>query len=127
MGTGKVNWYEKNVLLFIEGASDEILTKAAFMVEAEAKKDAPVDTGFMRNAIYAITPLANRRAQAEAEAQSAARRPLAGSPAVQKHEAAVHGAAEYTIHQDMKRSFMYHALETAARQFNGIIAGVKRL
>jgi hypothetical protein len=124
---GKVNWYGKNLLLLVDGASDEILTQAAFVVEAEAKVASPVDTGFMRNAIYAITPLANQRAQAEAEATTAAARPLAPSPQVGKHEAAVHGAAEYTIYQEMKRGFLYGALEKAARQFGGIVAGVKRL
>ena len=42
-------------------ATDEILTRLAFQVEGEYKVRAKVDTGFMRNSAYAITPLANRR------------------------------------------------------------------
>ena len=123
---GKVNWYENDVLLRVEGATDELLTQLAFYVEGEAKVGAPVDTGFMRNAIYAIAPDQNHRSNAEAESSGAADRPLAPFPDVGAHEAAVHGAAEYTIYQEMARSFLYDALEKARAVAPGIIQEVGR-
>jgi len=122
----KVNWYEKDMLLVVDKATDEILTKLAFQVEGEAKVRAPVDTGFMRNAIYALTPLANNRRRAEAEAGAAAERDLAPEPKLDAHTAAVHAAAEYTIYQEEKVGFLYQALEKAQRLAGGVIQEVGR-
>lgn len=116
----KVNWYGNDVLLLVEGASDEIISKLAFLVEGEAKAAAPVDTGFMRNAIYAITP------EGSGSASSQGDRVAAPAPAVGEHEAAVHGAAEYTVYQEMRVGFMYQALEKAARQAPSVIREVGR-
>ena len=123
---GKVNWYANDVLLRVEGATDELLTQLAFYVEGEAKVSAPVDTGFMRNAIYAMAPDQNHRSTAEAESAAVADRELAPFPDVGAHEAAVHGAAEYTIYQEMVRSFLYDALEKARAVAPGIIQEVGR-
>ena len=123
---GKVDWYSNDVLLRVEGATDELLTQLAFYVEGEAKVSAPVDTGFMRNAIYAMAPDQNHRSTAEAESAAVADRELAPFPDVGAHEAAVHGAAEYTIYQEMARSFLYDALEKAREVAPGIIQEVGR-
>ena len=126
MTNGKVNWYADDVLLIVDNATDELVTKLAFYVEGEAKTGATVDTGFMRNAIYSITPLANRRAQAQAGALAAADRHLAPSLQIEDHEAAVHGAAEYTIYQEMRVGFLYRALEKAQGIAPGLIQSVGR-
>ena len=123
---GKVDWYANDVLLRVEGATDELLAQLAFYVEGEAKVGAPVDTGFMRNAIYALAPDQNHRSTAEAESAAIADRGLAPFPDVKPHEAAVHGAAEYTIYQEMLRSFLYDALEKARKVAPGIIQEVGR-
>ena len=123
---GKVNWYANDVILRVEGATDELLAQLAFYVEGEAKVGAPVDTGFMRNAIYALAPDQNHRSTAEAESAAVADRGLAPFPDVDAHEAAVHGAAEYTIYQEMLRSFLYDALEKARKVAPGIIQEVGR-
>lgn len=124
MADCKVNWYAEDVLLLVDEATDEIVTELAFQVEGEAKVGATYDTGFMRNAIYAVTPLANRRGQAMSEARAAADRDLAPEPSIGPGEAAVHGAAEYTIYQEMAVGFMYGALEKAKALADGIITKV---
>jgi len=124
--SGKVNWYNNDVLLRIEGATDELLTQLAFYIEGETKIRMNVDTGFMRNAVYAITPLANHRTQAQGEARAVADRPIASDPDVDAHSAAVHGAAEYTIYQEMINPALYPALEKAQSVAPGIIKEVGR-
>ena len=94
----QVNWYDNDVILAVENATDEILSQLAFFVEAEAKPLMNVDTGFMRNATYAIAPDQNHRNTAEAQAGAVADRSLAPFPDVGEHEAAVHSAAEYAIY-----------------------------
>lgn len=121
---GKVDWYANDVLLQVEGATDELLTQLAFYVEGEAKVNAPVDTGFMRNAIYTIAPGTNNRDEAQANAEAVAERYLAPLPDLKPHEAAVHAAAEYTIFQEMIQSFLYRALEKARAVAPGIIQEV---
>ena len=124
--SGKVDWYANDVILRIENATDEILTQLAFYVEGEAKVGAPVDTGFMRNAIYALGPDQNHRSTAEGESAAVADRGLAPFPDLKPHEAAVHGAAEYTIYQEMAKSFLYDALEKARKVAPGIIQEIGR-
>jgi len=123
---GKVDWYAEDVVLVVEDATGELVSELAFYVEGEGKVGAPVDTGFMRNAIYAITPQGSRRARAAAEARAAADRPLAPEYRLEEHEAAVHAAAEYTIYQEERVGFLYRALEAAQRVAGGLIETVGR-
>ena len=51
-------------------------------------------------------------------------RPLAPAVNVGEHEAAVHCAAEYTIHQETKHGFLYGALQAVAGVIDGIIREV---
>jgi hypothetical protein len=121
-----VNWYENDVILAVENATDEILTQLAFYVEAEAKPLMNVDTGFMRNATYTIAPGADNRGQAQGSARAVADRPMAPMPQVGAHEAAVHGAAEYAIYQEMQNPALYTALQRAQREAPGVIQEVGR-
>lgn len=126
MARVEIDWYDDDVMLVVEDATDEALTRLAFQGEGLAKPGAPVDTGFMRNAIYAIAPGQSHRAQAVAEAKAAADRELASPPDLGEHEAAIHGAAEYTIHQETKVGFLYGALEQLQRLAPGVIRAVGR-
>ena len=107
MPDSKVNWYEKDVLLVVDEATDELLTRLAFQGEGYAKVGAPVDTGFMRNAIYGVGPNGLQRV----EVQGAEGQELADPPKLEPGEAAIHGAANYTIYQEERVGFMYKALE----------------
>ncbi len=123
----RVDWYGKDLVLLVQNASDEILTQAAFQAEALAKTgDVPVDTGFMRNAIYGVGPGGSHRSQAAAQALSAADRDLAPEVQLKEHEAGLHGAAGYTIYQETKHGFIYSAVERLASQIGGIIQQVGR-
>ena len=123
---GKVNWYDNDVVLQIEGATDEILTRLAFFIEGEAKARMNVDTGFMRNATYTVAPGADGRDEAQADAEAVAERYLAPKPEVSEHEAAVHAAAEYTIHQENQNPALYTALQLAQQEAPGVIREVGR-
>lgn len=126
MANSRVDWYEDDVILIVGEATDEILTRLAFQGEGLAKAAEPVDTGFMRNATYAIAPGQSHRAQAAAEARSAAEREIAAAPDVGEHEAAIHGAAEYTIYQEIRVGFLYGALEQLQSLTPGVIRAVGR-
>jgi hypothetical protein len=122
MPDAQVNWYEDDVILVVDQATDDFVSRIAFHVEGEAKVGAPVDTGFMWNAIYAITPAGSNRGRAVASARGAAAdRDLASEPGIGEGEAAVHAAAEYTIFQEMRRGFLYRALERAQAVAGGMI------
>jgi len=126
MADSRVDWYANDVLLAVDQANDRLVTQLAHYVEGEAKVNAPVDTGFMRNAIYATTPLASNRGKAESEARSRADRELAPEPTLEEGEAAVHGAAEYTIFQETRVGSLYGALEKARGVVGGMIQQVGR-
>lgn len=136
-GSAQVNWYENDLMMVVADATDELVSKIAFQIEAEAKANVQangqIDTGFMGNAIYSITPLANRRDQAWASGEyesrktgQTAERVLAPQPDVEDHDAAVHAAAEYTIYQENRRGFLYPAAEKVAGQVSGLIREVGR-
>ena len=131
--SGKVNWYENDVLLKIEGATDEVLTALALWVEGEAKVNMNVDTGFMRNSTYTI-PATGENPSTGWESGKytsrttgrAAQRNRVASPAVPEHTAAVHSAAEYAIYQEIENPSLYPALENAKKQAKGVITEVAR-
>jgi hypothetical protein len=123
----QVNWYAEDVFVMAEGATDELLAELAFEGEGLAKPGAPVDTGFMRNALYGIAPGQSHRGEAVAAARATADREIAPAPQVGDHEAAIHGAAEYTIYQETRVGFMYRALQGLAAIAPGIIQRVGRL
>lgn len=130
MAQGQVNWYDYDVLLAIDGASDEFLTKLAFQGEGYAKVNVQtneqIDTGFMINSIYGMGPDGDHRAKAESEAHAAADRPMAPEIELEEHQAAIHAAAEYAAYQEMRRSFLYRAVEQLRRDAYGIIHEVAR-
>ena len=117
-----VKWYGDEILLKLrEKATPEMIAKAAFLIEAQAKvnvtNNGQVDTGFMRSSIYANTPLGNtyehdERANPMVEPPSGA-----GLVAV---------AAEYGIFQEARIPFLYPAAETVAEQVTAEIVSIGR-
>lgn len=122
---GNINWYENDVVLAVEGATDEMLIRLAFQCEALAKvniqTNGQIDTGFMLNSVYGIGPGGDHRSAAEAQAQASAPRSLAAMPQMEPHRAGVHAAAEYAIYQEMANSFLYRALEQLQEVAGGTI------
>lgn len=127
----KLNWYAQQAIAAVGNLEEESLDRLAFQAEGYAKSDprTPVDTGFMRNAIYAISAKRSNRQRALMEARAAARRDIASAPHLPRRSSAVHAAAEYTIYQEMRHHFLYRALEKVAALAGGILvqAGQKWL
>jgi len=116
-----VKWYGDEVLLQLKEATAEMLDAAAHLIETEAKINAAVDTGFMRNSIYVVTPISNTYGKTDAsgsfqskkEKRQVERRlaPQANAP---EDGAVVVVGAEYAIYEEMHRAFLYPALEKVA-------------
>ena len=134
MAEGKVNWYENDALLQVDNATDELVTKLAFLVEGYAKVEARVDTGFMRNAIYTIPATGHRPKvgpksgsyRSEKTGDMVPRRRVNQVPKLPPLTAAVHAAAEYTIYREMEDHFLYDALTKVQRDTPGVIREVGR-
>ena len=129
--TATVNWYGDRVTLKVKGAKQKILDELALVGEGKAKMNIvannQVDTGFMLNSVYAVTSkgvaskpsgggtFTNRLGQTVTRRAG----PVHGK--VAEGESAIAAAAEYAIHQEMKKSFLYRALEQIASEAGGII------
>jgi len=128
----KVNWYENDVLLAVEGATDDILNALALWVEGEAKENMNVDTGFMRNSTYTILAGGNvpnsgwGSGKYSNKAGRSVQRNRIAQPEVPEHAAAVHSAAEYAIYQEIENPSLYPALQRARKQAKGVIQEVGR-
>ena len=125
-----VKWYGDEVLLKLKDATAEMIDKAAFLIEGQAKINAPVDTGFMRNSIYVVTPKSNTYSAAKGSARSARNdRDVAPQANPPENGAVVAVGAEYAIYQEMQQAFLYPALESVAASKGGEIvsAGKKAI
>ena len=110
------------MLLKVKGASERILKELALLGEGKAKinvtNNDQVDTGFMRNAIYAVFPGGSSYAKTDAEGDYLSGRtgqmvPRGKAPeqTAGEEQAGFACAADYAIWQEMKQSFMFLALE----------------
>lgn len=131
---GKVDWYGERVLLIVADATDEVVNSIALQIEAEAKPNMPVDTGFMRNATYVIlagkVPLERGWSSGEYKSNKTGEMVRRGRvnevPKLKEHTAGVHMAADYSIYQEIRNSFLYNALQKVAGTVGGIVKQVKR-
>lgn len=136
MGNGAtaVNWYGKDVSLQVNKASQAILDKLATLGEGLAKtnirENDQIDTGFMMNSMAAITSdgVGDVAPSGEYPNRSGelVMRQSVSLPAAEEGAAGIGCAAEYAIHQEMKRSFLYRALEQLRDQFGGVIEEVAK-
>lgn len=129
----QIDWYTQDLMLAVEGAADDLLTRLALYVEGQFKVHARVDTGFYRNSAYTIAPLAESRSGAWASGmyrnkggKLVTRQAVSGSPPVAAHMAAVHVAAEYAVYREIKDGTLYRALESARAVAPGMIQAVGR-
>ena len=114
-----VKWYGNRLQKMLDGAEEQILRKAAMQCVAHAKvnivQNDQIDTGFMLNSGYMATKGQDTYGQITGQGDKAPKRtPL-------KHMAIVAFAANYAIFQEMKRSFLYKALEQTAKDLPEII------
>jgi hypothetical protein len=129
-GDVKVDWHTERVILVLNNSIAGVLKDAAIKVANRAAVQVSVnnqvDTGFMMNAIYAIWADGSNHDSAEAEAKSKADRPFADAPPLPDQDSsAVHGAAEYTVYQEMINSFMYRAFEQYVSEYGGSVEKYK--
>ena len=100
----RVEWFGDDVQLKLEGATDEMIKAAAFMVEGQAKvnitTNGQVDTGFMRASVYTM---------------------------LQDGGAIVGVGADYGIYQETLRPFLYPALERVAQSKGGEVVAAGRV
>ncbi len=127
-GTG-INWYEERVMLVLQGATDAALEELALLVEGAAKRNIvgndQVDTGFMLNSVYTVSRVGvNNYADAKSNAagQAAGRQMAPEAEFTNDHQRAlVAVGAEYGIHQEMRKGYLYPALVEAAAQTGAVI------
>lgn len=121
-GKSKVDWYGDDVMLIIEGVTDEALEALALLIEGKAKVNIvdndQVDTGFMLNSVYTVSRRGMHGYDAAASAAAAKSANAAmGPPATfadDTQRALVAVGAEYAIYQEMANPFLYPALEQVA-------------
>lgn len=122
----RVNWYEQDVVVTANNAMEEALLALAFQIEAAAKVDAPVDTGFMRNASYVVGGDTNTF-QVRSEEHNGRRYETATHPEPAPPSGVTVGfAADYTIFVETQQPFLYPAAQRVASQAGGTIEAVGR-
>jgi hypothetical protein len=131
----EIDWYTEDLVLVLDEATDDIVTRLVIQGVAYAKvniqADGLIDTGFMLNAVYALTPKgAEGSPQGDGyytnkEGQRVYRA-AAGAPGIEPHAGAIHAAANYTIYQEMKHNFLYRALDQLRSIAPGVIETVGR-
>ena len=135
-----VNWYDDQVRLVIEQHTQRTLEAAAFRIEERTKvniSEAPgasgqglIDTGFMWNSTYVVTP--RRSTYNQTEPTGLYPSPAQGGREVERHiapeipleddaAALVAVGAEYAIYQEIIHHFFFQAIEDTAAELGGLI------
>lgn len=127
VGKPRVKSYRPQVLMVVKDATDEELLALAFQIEAQAKVNiqgnGQIDTGFMLNSVYAAgkdgastyqttRPTGNYKSRKSGQSESRKRAPARKVP--EKASAIVAVGAEYAIHQETRKSFLYQAMQSVA-------------
>jgi hypothetical protein len=124
-----------HVLTTVRGATQKALEAVAFQTEGRAKvkvrDNDQIDTSFMLNSIYTVTPTSSGYSGAKGAAEAKTKSGRSGrevghsgdmAPAQRLPHgvaAAVAVGANYAIFQEIKRSFLYAGAEEAAREAEG--------
>jgi hypothetical protein len=135
-----VNWYDDQVRLVIEQHAQRTLEAVAFRIEERTKvniSEAPgasgqglIDTGFMWNSVYVVTP--RRSTYNQTEPTGLYTSPVQGGREVERHiapeipleddaAALVAVGAEYAIYQEIIHHFFFPAIEDTAGEFAGLV------
>lgn len=133
----KVNWFGDKVRLVIGQKTGQTLTNVAFRIEERTKvniNEAPgasgqglIDTGFLLNSTYVVSPQVNTYDQANPSgiykdrAGKEVERNLAPSREIKSGEVLVAVGAEYAVYQEIKHAFFFRAIEDASKELGGLI------
>jgi len=126
MADGHVNWYGERVTAVLKDADEKILDQLAFQTLGQARinirENRQIDTGFMTNSGYVISAQRNTYLQAATGALAVADREMASpAPVNPKQESVVAFAAHYSIFLELRRSFLYQAMQDVVKHFDGIV------
>ncbi len=105
----------------LRGAMQRVLAEVAFRVEAQAKANAPVDTGFLRNTIQTIAP-GQEGAAARAETAHGRTYAAAATRGAQPDEAVVVCHAEYAYWVERRTPFLVPAAQAVADAVGAIVS-----
>lgn len=120
--TGSVDWYGDELLIAVDNVAEDVARVLAFRIEAEAKANAPVDTGFHRNAIYTITRYGAEGPPDADDVDAQKKQLLAPTPGLPRDVlAGVHAAASYAIFAEFAQPHLYPAAERVAKIAGGVI------
>ena len=98
----------------------QVLAEVAFQVEAKAKENAPVDTGFLRATIQTITPGENGAA-ARAETHAGRVYAAPATRAARDDEALVVCHADYAYWVERRTPFLLPAAQAVAADVGAIV------
>lgn len=121
-----VNWYQDDVILAVDGASEQSLLAIAIQIEAIAKTKAAVDTGFMRNASYVVGVNTNTFQARSEEIDGTVHETVSAPEPAPPGGATVGFAANYTIYVEEHQPFLYPAALAVQQEAGGIIEAVGR-
>lgn len=128
MPNAKVKTYVKEVRINVKGLTQKGLEVLAFQIEGQTKvnirNNGQVDTGFMLNSAYTVTPDSSGYGRAQAAAQAAAAHHMAPEAGLGKANAAVCVGAEYAVFQEARLPFLFPAAEKVARQVGATLEKV---
>lgn len=109
----------------LQRAMQQVLAEVAFQVEAKAKENAPVDTGFLRATIQTITPGENgAAARAELRTGRSGQERLhtaADTRAARDDEALVVCHADYAYWVERRTPFLLPAAQAVAADVGAIV------
>jgi hypothetical protein len=128
---GKTKFYLDKIKVTVQGATQKALEALAFQIEGQTKVNITtnnqVDTGFMLNSVYTLTPEGQRSSTwengeylSQKTGEKVARQAVA-APSLNGAAAAVGVGAEYAIFQEAANSFLYRAGEQIAPQAGGVM------
>jgi hypothetical protein len=123
----RVNWYGDQLSAEIAGDANRVLLALAHQIEGQTKvnitDNGQVETGFLRSSIYVSGGGESSYSSVQASgnypsSKSGESVPREIAPAIQPEQdtVIVAAGAAYAIHQELRNSFLYRALEQVAAQ-----------
>ena len=132
-----VNWYGNKMVARLKKADEGILDKLAMQTLGQARinirENKQIDTGFMTNSGYVVSARNDNYSETwptgtykRTKSPGTAYGELATKASIRKSiESVVAFGAHYAIHQEMRRSFLYQAVQDVSKSFGAIVSEEK--
>ena len=125
-----VKTYLKEIRVIAKDATAQVLNALALQIEGQTKanivENNQVDTGFMLNSVYSVTPVGSTYGDTNPSGTELSpingyvERTIAPEVKVADGGAAVAVGADYAVYQEAKQSFLLRAAETVAQQAGAV-------